>query len=64
MHDYDVGTNFTANYPVTSGNPLGLPPSKAAIVQNTRMGHESVICQKCHADNVIAVVKSACKSGY
>ncbi|MEN8207559.1 MAG: hypothetical protein ABFS24_16375, partial [Pseudomonadota bacterium] len=29
------------------------------IPQNTRTGHESVICQKCHADNVIAVVKSA-----
>jgi hypothetical protein len=29
------------------------------IPQNTRIGHESVICQKCHADNVIAVVKSA-----
>ena len=29
------------------------------LPQNTRMGHESVICQKCHADNVIAVVKSA-----
>jgi hypothetical protein len=28
-------------------------------VQNTRLGKESVICQKCHADNVIAVVKSA-----
>lgn len=60
MHDYDVGTNFTANWPVAEGaNPLGLPGYKAAIVQNTRMGHESVICQKCHADNVIAVTKSA-----
>jgi hypothetical protein len=29
------------------------------LPQNTRAGHESVICQKCHADNVIAVVKSA-----
>jgi hypothetical protein len=29
------------------------------IPQNTRIGTESVICQKCHADNVIAVVKSA-----
>ena len=28
------------------------------LPQNTRIGHESVICQKCHADNVIAVVKS------
>ena len=27
--------------------------------QNTRLGHESVICQRCHADNVIAAVKSA-----
>jgi VCBS repeat-containing protein len=65
MHDYDVGTNFTANWPVAEGdNPLGLPPEKAALVQNTRMGHESVICQKCHADNVIAVVKSAGIGGF
>jgi VCBS repeat-containing protein len=65
MHDYDNGTNFMANWPVAEGdNPLGLPPSKAAIVQNTRMGHESVICQKCHADNVIAVVKSAGIGGF
>ena len=60
MHDYDIGTEFMANYPVAEGdNPLGLPADKAMIVQNTRMGHESIICQKCHADNVIAVVKSA-----
>ena len=65
MHDYDVGTDFTWSYPVADGdNPLGLPPFKAAIVQNTRMGHESVICQKCHADNVIAVVKSAGIGGF
>jgi len=31
--------------------------------QNTRLGHESVICQKCHADNVIAAVKSATHNG-
>ena len=48
----------TGRWPRAS-NPLGLPGYKAAIVQNTRMGHESMICQKCHADNVIAVVKSA-----
>ena len=65
MHDFDNGTDFMANYPVSEGdNPLGLPPEKAAIVQNTRMGHESIICQKCHADNVIAVVKSAGSGGY
>jgi hypothetical protein len=65
MHDYDNGTDFTAHWPVAEGdNPLGLPDYKKAIVQNTRMGHESVICQKCHADNVIAVVKSASLGGY
>jgi len=67
MHDYDNGTNFTANYPVTSEDDpwvTGLPDYKAAVPQNTRMGHESVICQKCHADNVIAVVKSAGIGGY
>jgi len=65
MHDYDVGTDFMTNWPVAEGdNPLGLPGYKAALVQNTRMGHESVICQKCHADNVIAVVKSAGIGGF
>jgi hypothetical protein len=34
-----------------------------ATPQNTRLGHEAVICQRCHADNVIAVVKSATHSG-
>jgi len=58
MHDYDNGTSFADNYP-SVGNPLGLPAPMAAVPQNTRLGHESVICQKCHADNVIAVVKSA-----
>jgi len=63
MHDFDNGTSFTSNYPAT-GNPLGLPPAMAALPQNTRLGKESVICQKCHADNVIAVVKSAGSGGY
>jgi hypothetical protein len=75
LHDYDVGTNFMANYPVADGDDLlGLPAYKKTtpdgypygpyLTQNTRMGHESVICQKCHADNVIAVVKSAGIGGY
>jgi mono/diheme cytochrome c family protein len=51
LHDFDNGTGFTSNWP-SSGS--GAP-------QNTRLGKESVICQKCHADNVIAVVKSAYK---
>ncbi len=55
-HDEQHGTSFTANYP--GNDVLGEAP------QNTRLGHESVICQRCHADNVIAVVKSAnCGSG-
>ena len=54
IHDYDSGTNFLASYPA-SGDILGLPGSKQ-IPQNTRMGHESVICQKCHGDNVVAAV--------
>ncbi len=49
IHDNEHRTDFTLNYPVTGGgNP--------AV---TRLGHESVLCQRCHADNVIAVVKSA-----
>ena len=73
MHDYDVGTDFTWNYPTSgldsSGDPeppfdvLGLPEYKR-FYQNTRMGHESVICQKCHGDNVIAAVKAAGGPGW
>jgi hypothetical protein len=48
IHDRKHGTSFTANYPATGA---GMP-------QLIRLGHESVVCQKCHADNVIAVVKS------
>jgi len=49
IHDLKHGTSFTAKYPVTVGS--GQP-------QVTRLGHDSVMCQKCHADNVIAKVKS------
>ena len=54
-HDVQHGTSFTANYP---GADVG-----GEKPQNTRLGHESVICQKCHADNVIAAVKSASHNG-
>ena len=69
MHDYDVGTNFMANYPTSGiGEPfndiLGLPDYKSGIPQNTRVGHDAIICQRCHADNVIAVVKSAGIDGF
>jgi len=55
-HDIQHGTSFAANYP--GADVPGVAP------QNTRLGHESVICQRCHADNVIAAVKSAeCGAG-
>jgi len=53
--DIQHGTSFTANYP--RADVAGEKP------QNTRLGSESVICQKCHADNVIAAVKSATHDG-
>jgi len=61
IHDAQHGTSFTANWPATDTVPFPLEVSEDRLVfpQNTRLGKESVICQKCHADNVIAVVKSA-----
>jgi len=62
-HDIQHGTSFAANYPgcTDSNNPSS---DCGDTPQNTRLGHESVICQRCHADNVIAVVKSAsCGAG-
>jgi hypothetical protein len=48
IHDNEHGTHFMDGYP---GTGFGLP-------QNYRLGHESVVCQRCHGDNVIAVVKA------
>jgi len=45
IHDAKHGTNFTARYP--AGGTL-----------TTRLGHDSVRCQDCHADNVIGVLTS------
>ena len=59
LHDLDQDTGFTANWPANDDTNPGSNP----VAQNTRLGKESVICQKCHADNVIAVVKSATKGG-
>jgi hypothetical protein len=47
------------SYACSSTNGLADLTDQTTIPQNTRLGAESVICQKCHADNVIAVVKSA-----
>ncbi len=46
MHDDDNGTEFLKNYD---------PNSRAT--QN-RLGRDPVLCQKCHADNVIGVLSS------
>jgi len=59
LHDFDQGTGFTENWPASNDTN----PETNPMAQNTRLGKESVICQKCHADNVIAVVKSATKGG-
>jgi len=54
LHDLEHGTSFTVNY-----NPNSANDNPA-----TRLGSDTVICQRCHADNVIAVVKSAnCGTG-
>jgi len=55
LHDLEHGTGFADAYPGAEIDGV--------LPQNTRLGHESIICQKCHADNVIAVVKSACMGG-
>jgi VCBS repeat-containing protein len=61
LHDFDNGTSFTANWPACTGAKPTDQDYCGPTAQNTRLGKESVICQKCHADNVIAVVKSAYK---
>ena len=45
LHDKKHGTQFTKNY-----NPTAT---------SNRLGRGSVLCQKCHADNVIGVLASA-----
>ena len=47
------------SYACSSLNGLADLTNTSNIPQNTRLGNESVICQRCHADNVIANVKSA-----
>lgn len=46
MHDDRTGTNFLKNY-----NPNGRS-------LDNRLGRDPVLCQKCHADNVIGVLQS------
>jgi hypothetical protein len=53
-----VGNTCTAHTDCPTDGP-NATDGVCDVPQNTRLGYESVICQKCHADNVIAVVKSA-----
>jgi hypothetical protein len=46
MHDDRTGTDFLKNY-----NPAGR-------TLDNRLGRDPVLCQKCHADNVIGVLQS------
>lgn len=46
MHDDRTGTDFLKNY-----NPQGR-------TLDNRLGRDPVLCQKCHADNVIGVLQS------
>jgi hypothetical protein len=58
QHDAELWTDFLRCYP--NSEPEGCAPLPASpFVQSTRMGHESVICQKCHADNAVGSTKSA-----
>ena len=56
-------TGLVGNYCAANGDCDTAPGANdgmcEVLPQVTRIGHESVICQKCHADSVIAVVKSA-----
>ena len=46
MHDDRAGTDFLKNY-----NPTGRST-------DNRLGRDPILCQKCHADNVIGVLQS------
>ncbi|MGV6858061.1 MAG: hypothetical protein ACWA5X_03720 [bacterium] len=46
IHDGKFGTEFLKNYDPTSRS------------KTNRLGRDPVLCQKCHADNVIGVLKS------
>ncbi|MES9815302.1 MAG: hypothetical protein ABW155_01500 [Candidatus Thiodiazotropha sp.] len=67
LHDMSHGTGFLDNYPAC-GTPaecdalaadLSAQNNRPVFAQSTRIGNTTVLCQRCHADNVIAQVKSA-----
>ena len=71
LHDKKHGTDFLAQYPAC-GTPaecdalaadLSEENGRPVFAQSTRIGDTTVLCQRCHADNVIAQVKSSSKDG-
>ena len=62
LHGHDVAARHQLHGQL-SGSRHDRLWTSGELPQNTRLGHESIICQKCHADNVIAVVKSATHDG-
>ena len=71
LHDKKHGTDFLAQYPAC-GTPaecdalaadLSAENDRPVFAQSTRIGDTTVLCQRCHADNVIAQVKSSSKDG-
>ena len=71
LHDKNQGTNFLAQYPACTtpeecdqlAADLSAENGRPVFAQSTRIGDTTVLCQRCHADNVIAQVKSGSKDG-
>ncbi|MES9990965.1 MAG: hypothetical protein ABW098_03370 [Candidatus Thiodiazotropha sp.] len=67
LHDQSHGTGFLDNYPACTtpddcdayAAELSAQNGRPIFAQSTRIGDTTVLCQRCHADNVIAQVKSA-----
>ncbi|MCU7867727.1 MAG: hypothetical protein KZQ98_04205 [Candidatus Thiodiazotropha sp. (ex Lucinoma borealis)] len=67
LHDREHGTGFLDNYPACAtpaecdalAADLSVENGQPIFAQSTRIGETTVLCQRCHADNVIAQVKSA-----
>lgn len=70
LHDEEHGTSFLAQYPACTtpdacdalAAQLSEENNRDVFAQSTRIGNTTVLCQRCHADNVIAQVKSANKA--
>ena len=69
LHDKKHGTGFLDQYPACTtpaecdalADELSAENGRPVFAQSTRIGNTTVLCQRCHADNVVAQVKSATK---